>query len=134
MTYHVIVTELAPQPVGPYSQAIKGRGTWVFLAGQIALHPQTGELVGGEDAAAQAEQVMENLGAVLAASGATWAQVVKTTVYLVDLADFAAVNQVYGRYFGRQPGPARACVQVAALPKGARVEIDAIALLPEDVA
>lgn len=133
MTYHVIVTEHAPQPVGPYSQAIKGHGTWVFLAGQIALHPQTGELVGGEDAALQAAQVMENLGAVLAASGATWAQVVKTTIYLVDLADFAAVNQVYSRYFGQQPGPARACVQVAALPKGARVEIDAIALLPEDV-
>ncbi|MBF2097950.1 MAG: RidA family protein [Gloeomargaritaceae cyanobacterium C42_A2020_066] len=134
MTHQVIVTEHAPQPIGPYSQAIKGCGTWVFLAGQIALHPQTGALVGGEDAAAQAEQVMENLGAVLAASGATWAEVVKTTVYLVDLADFVAVNQVYGRHFGLQPGPARACVQVAALPKGARVEIDAIALLPEGVA
>jgi 2-iminobutanoate/2-iminopropanoate deaminase len=118
----------APKAIGPYSQAIEARGgRTLWLSGQIALDPSTGELVGG-DVAAQTERVMENLGAVLAAAGAGFAQVVRCTIYLADLADFAKVNEIYGRRFPKDP-PARATVQVAALPRGARVEIDAVAVL-----
>jgi len=116
----------APGAIGPYSQAVGG-GRSVWLSGQIPLDPATGELVQGtiQD---QARRVMENLGAVLAAADATFQQVVKCTIYLVDLADFAAVNEVYGAYVGSPP-PARSTVQVAALPRGARLEIDAVAFL-----
>jgi 2-iminobutanoate/2-iminopropanoate deaminase len=118
----------APKAIGPYSQAVEARGSrTLWLSGQIALDPATGELVPG-DVVAQTERVMENLGAVLAAAGAGFHDVVRCTIYLVDLADFARVNEVYGRRFPRDP-PARATVQAAALPRGARVEIDAVAVL-----
>lgn len=115
----------APAPIGPYAQAVKG-GKLVFLSGQIPLDPKTGELVSG-DIRAETRQVLDNLTAVLRASESSAARVVKTTVYLTNLADFPAVNEVYAEYFGESP-PARSTVQVAALPRGARVEIDAIAL------
>ncbi len=118
----------APKAIGPYSQAVESRGGRIlWLSGQIPLDPSTGEIVTG-DIAAQAERVMENLGAVLAAAGAGFHDVVRCTVYLADLADFAKVNEVYGRRFPRDP-PARVTVQVAALPRGARLEIDAVAVL-----
>jgi 2-iminobutanoate/2-iminopropanoate deaminase len=118
----------APRAIGPYSQAIEARGArTLWLSGQIPLDPATGELVAG-DVAAQTARVMQNLAAVLAAAGAGLEQVVRCTVYLADLADFAKVNEVYGRSFPKDP-PARATVQVAALPRGARVEIDAVAVL-----
>ncbi len=123
-----IHTPDAPQPVGPYHQAMRAQGTWVFLSGQIPLDTQ-GQIV-GEDIATQTRQVMENLGAVLKAAGCDWSQVVKTTIYLMDLGDFAAVNQVYGEYFPADYAPARACVQVARLPKDVQIEIDAIAVIP----
>ncbi len=119
----------APQAIGPYSQAVEvdGRGRAIFLSGQIPLDPATGNLVGGgvED---QTRRVLENLRAVLLAAGATFDDVVRTTIYLADLADFAKVNAVYAGYFPATK-PARSTVQVAALPRGARVEIDAIAVV-----
>jgi 2-iminobutanoate/2-iminopropanoate deaminase len=118
----------APAPVGPYNQAVKAGG-WLYCSGQIALDPQTGALVGAGEVTAETRQVLSNLQAVLQAAGAGPAQVVRTTVYLVDLADFATVNNLYDDVFGAGVAPARACVQVAALPKGARVEIDAVAYL-----
>ena len=118
----------APKAIGPYSQAVEARGTrTLWLSGQIPLDPATGELVPG-DVAAQAARAMENLRQVLAAAGAGFEHVVRCTIYLADLADFAKVNEVYGRSFPKDP-PARATVQVAALPRGARVEIDAVAVL-----
>jgi 2-iminobutanoate/2-iminopropanoate deaminase len=123
-----ISTKTAPHAIGPYSQAVRSAGL-VFLSGQIAIDPATGKLVDG-DARAQTERVMENLAAVLEAAGLTFDHVVKTTIYLVDFADFEAVNEVYGRRFARVL-PARATVQVAALPRGARIEIDAIASTPQ---
>jgi 2-iminobutanoate/2-iminopropanoate deaminase len=125
---HAIATKSAPEAIGPYSQAVRSGG-FVFLSGQIALDPATGALVVG-DVTAEAERVMDNLGAVLAASGLNFDHVVKTTIYLLDMADFAAVNAVYGKRFQRVL-PARATVQVAGLPKGARVEVDAIACTPQ---
>jgi 2-iminobutanoate/2-iminopropanoate deaminase len=123
----VIFSESAPKAIGPYSQAVAvPAGRLVFLSGQIPLDPATGALVGG-DVAAETERVMKNLGAVLEAAGLGFGNVVRCGIFLVDLADFGKVNEVYGRYFASAP-PARATVQVAALPKGARVEIDAIAV------
>jgi len=123
-----ITSASAPKAIGPYSQAIEARGgRTLWLSGQIPLDPATGELVQG-DVSAQTARVMENLGAVLAAAGASFGDVARCTIYLADLADFARVNEVYGRFFPRDP-PARATVQVAALPRGARVEIDAVAVL-----
>jgi 2-iminobutanoate/2-iminopropanoate deaminase len=119
-----ISTTSAPAAIGPYSQAIRS-GDLVFLSGQVPIDPQTGELVDG-DIAAQTERVLDNLAAVLAAAGCEFADVLKTTIYLVDLGDFQVVNQTYAKRFTAAP-PARATVQVSALPKGARVEIDAIA-------
>jgi len=124
-----IHTPAAPEPVGPYNQAVAAGGL-LWCSGQIALDPQGGQLVGGGDVEAETRQVLRNLQAVLAAAGVGPAQVLRTTVYLVDLADFARVNALYAEVFGQAVAPARACVQVAALPKGARVEIDAVALLP----
>jgi 2-iminobutanoate/2-iminopropanoate deaminase len=121
-----VSTQSAPRAIGPYSQAVTS-GAWVFCSGQIPLDAATGEMVGAGDVRAQARQVMRNLGAVLEAAGAGFADVVKTTIYLVDLADFGAVNEVYGGFFTGDP-PARATVQVAGLPRGALVEIDAIAV------
>jgi 2-iminobutanoate/2-iminopropanoate deaminase len=117
----------APSAIGPYSQAIDA-GDFVFLSGQVPIDPATGNLVGG-DIAAQTERVLDNLAAVLEAAGCGFSDVVKTTIYLVDLADFQAVNATYAKRFVAAP-PARATVQVAALPKDARVEIDAIAKKP----
>lgn len=118
----------APHAIGPYSQAIEARGArTLWLSGQIPLDPATGEIVSG-DVTAQAERVMENLGAVLAAAGAGFHDVVRCTIFLVDLGDFAKVNEVYGRRFPTDP-PARVTVQVAALPRGVRLEIDAVAVL-----
>ena len=120
----VIGTDGAPRPIGPYSQAVAA-GELVFCAGQIGLDPATGRLVPG-GLVAEATRAFENLAAVLAAAGLGLADVVKTTVYLIDLGEGAVLNEIYGRYFPA-PHPARATVQVAALPAGARVEIEAIA-------
>ena len=123
-----IETTQAPAPVGPYNQAVRA-GNLLFCSGQIALDPTSGSLVGAGDVALETRQVLANLLAVLDAAGAKPSQVVRTTVFLADLADFATVNGLYAEVFGAGVSPARACVQVAALPKGARVEIDAIAVL-----
>ena len=123
-----ISTPEAPKAIGPYSQAVEAKGArMLFLSGQIPLDPRTGELVQG-GIEEQARRVLENLRAVLAAGGAGLEDVVKTTIFLADLADFAKVNEVYAKYFGASP-PARSTVQVAALPRGARIEIDAIAVI-----
>jgi 2-iminobutanoate/2-iminopropanoate deaminase len=119
-----VKTERAPAAIGPYSQAVRCGGL-IFCSGQIPLDPATGRMIEGE-IEAQTERVLENLSAVLAAGGGNLRDVVKTTVYLVDLNDFPKMNAVYGRYFSESP-PARATVQVARLPAGALVEIDAIA-------
>jgi 2-iminobutanoate/2-iminopropanoate deaminase len=129
MTRKVIRTEQAPAPVGPYNQAIAASGQLVFVAGQIALDPQTGAIVGEGDVVRQTEQVMANLEAILKEAGASFADVVRTTVFLADMNDFAAVNGVYARYFDEATAPARACVQVARLPKDVQVEIDCIAVI-----
>jgi len=121
----VIATEQAPRAIGPYSQAIRA-GNLLFCSGQIPIDPSTGEFVSG-GVAEQTEQVMRNLSAVLSAGKSSLKQVVKTTVFLADMDDFAAMNEVYGRYFGENP-PARATVQAARLPRDARVEIEAIAI------
>ncbi len=123
-----VVTAAAPAPVGPYNQAVKAGGL-LFCSGQIALDPATGEMVGSGDVEAETRQVLANLQAVLAAAGSSPQQVVRTTVFLADLADFAKVNALYAEVFGAGVSPARACVQVAALPKGGRVEIDCMAVL-----
>ena len=117
-------SENAPAPIGPYSQGVMA-GNELFCSGQVALDPQSGELHGG-DVAAQTHQALRNLGAVLQAGGMSYDNVVKTTVFLVDMNDFAAVNEVYATYFDAAK-PARSTVAVAGLPKGARVEIDAVA-------
>jgi 2-iminobutanoate/2-iminopropanoate deaminase len=122
-----ILTPDAPQPIGPYSQAILAEGV-LFCSGQIPIDPSTGELLDG-DVAAQADRALRNIQAVLAAGGCSFADVVRTTIYLVDMADFAAVNAVYDTYLGSVK-PARSTVAVAALPKGARIEIDCVALAP----
>ena len=121
-----IHTTAAPGAIGPYSQAIAA-GAYIFASGQIGLDPLTGELA-GPSVEEQTRQVMANLAAVLAAAGSVFADVVKTTIFLVDMNDFAAVNAVYGESFEGAPPPARSTVAVAGLPRGARVEIDAIAL------
>lgn len=120
-----IATSKAPAAIGPYSQGVKANG-FLFLSGQVALDPASGQLV-GDDIRAQTEQVLKNLEAILEAAGSSLAAVVKTTVFLADLNDFAAMNEVYARFFP-QPPPARATVQVARLPKEAKVEIDLIAV------
>ena len=122
----IVQTEKAPAAIGPYSQAVKAGG-FVFLSGQVALDPASGQVVEG-DVRAQTERVMKNLQAVLAAAGSSLAAVVKATVFLADMNDFAAMNEVYGRFFSSDP-PARATVQAARLPKDVQVEIDLIALV-----
>jgi 2-iminobutanoate/2-iminopropanoate deaminase len=114
----------APKAIGPYSQAVRA-GQLLFVSGQVPLDPVTGQIVSG-DIAAQTRRVFDNLGAVLKAGGRSFADVVRTTVFLADMNDFATVNEIYGTYFS-EPYPARATVQVARLPKDARVEIDLIA-------
>ena len=128
MIRDVVSTSHAPRAIGPYSQAVIAQGArCIYCSGQIPLDPQTGELVGDGDVGQETHRVMQNLAAVLKAAGVSLDAVVKTTIYLTDLANFAAVNQVYATYFGGTP-PARATVQVAALPRGALVEIDAVAV------
>jgi 2-iminobutanoate/2-iminopropanoate deaminase len=124
MPFDFVATDRAPKAIGPYSQGIRVNG-FVFTAGQVALDPKTGELVAG-GISEQTSRALENLSAILAAAGSSLSQVVKTTVFLVDMADFAAMNEVYGRAFGTHR-PARSTVAVAGLPRGARVEIEAIA-------
>jgi len=127
MARKTVHSDDAPKAIGPYSQAVQvDAGKLTFLSGQIPLDPKTMELVPG-DVVAQAEQVMKNLGAVLEAAGLDFSHVVRCTIFLTDLGDFARVNEVYGRAFPGEP-PARATVQVAALPRGSKVEIDAIAV------
>ncbi len=126
MSNRIIQTDRAPAAIGPYSQGIVA-GNLLFTAGQIALDPATGEIVHG-DVAVQAERVLTNLSAILEAAGASWSNVVKTTVYLHDMADFPRVNEVYARAIGAAR-PARSTIQAAALPRGALVEIDAIVAL-----
>jgi 2-iminobutanoate/2-iminopropanoate deaminase len=126
----IVRTAQAPAAIGPYSQAVVvpvGDRKMVFCSGQIALDPETAVVIEG-DVAAQARQVLDNLGAVLAAAGASFADVVKTTVFLADMADFATVNEIYGERFPNDP-PARSTVAAAALPRNVRVEIDAIAMV-----
>lgn len=124
----IVSTSGAPGAIGPYSQAVVVQGSLVYTAGQIAIQPATGELLAG-DTGQQTKQVLENLKAILEAAGTTMASVVKTTVFLKDMGDFAAMNAVYATYFPSAP-PARSAVEVARLPKDARVEIEAIAVLP----
>jgi len=129
MTKRIIRTENAPAPVGPYNQAIAARGELIFVSGQIALDPSTNEIIGADDVVQQTEQVMTNLEAVLTAAGAKFEDVVKTSVFLADMNDFAVVNEVYGKYFNPESAPARACVEVSRLPKNVLVEIECIAVL-----
>jgi len=124
-----VETSDAPAPVGPYSQAIVHDGL-VFASGQIPLDPASGELV-GDGIEAQTERVIANLAAVLEAAGSGLPHVLRTTIYLTDLSLFSRVNEVYARFFGAAPSPARATVEVSALPLGAAVEMDAIAAVPE---
>ncbi len=125
MEKQIINTTNAPAAIGPYSQAVEA-GQFLFISGQIPLHPVTGEVVAG-DIVQQTHQVMKNLTAIAEAGGSALSRIAKTTVYLTDLADFAAFNKVYQEYFPQNP-PARATVQVAGLPKGVKIEIEAVAV------
>ncbi len=128
MPIEIVATENAPKAIGPYSQAvIASAGRLIFCSGQIPIDPQTSEMAGAGDIRQEAHRVMKNLDAVLRAAGSSLGNVVRTTIYLVDLGNFAAVNEVYGSYFSGPP-PARTTIQVAAVPRGAQVEIDAIAV------
>ncbi|WP_310483334.1 RidA family protein [Chamaesiphon sp. VAR_48_metabat_403] len=129
MTKQVIQTTLAPAPVGPYNQAIIATGKMLFVSGQIAIDPTTNKLVHEGDVAKQTERVMANLAAILTEAGATFDNVVKTGVFLKDMNDFVTMNGVYARYFDEATAPARACVEVARLPKDVLVEIDCIAVI-----
>ena len=129
MTKQIIKTDLAPAPVGPYNQAIVATGKMLFVSGQIAIDPVTNQLVYDGDVAKQTEQVMANLAAILKEAGADFGDIVKTGVFLKDMNDFATMNGVYARYFDEATAPARACVEVARLPKDVLVEIDCIAVV-----
>ena len=129
MTKKIIQTKQAPAPVGPYNQAIIASGQMLFIAGQIALDPQTGDIVGEGDVTQQTKQVMANIAAILEEAGANWDNVVKTSVFLQNLADFTTVNQIYAQYFDEATAPARACVEVSRLPKDVLVEIECIAVI-----
>jgi 2-iminobutanoate/2-iminopropanoate deaminase len=128
MTREIIQTDQAPAPVGPYNQAIAATGTMIFVAGQIPLDPASGTIVGEGDVSAQTEQAIANLKAILTAAGVTLADVVKTSVFLIDMNDFAAMNAIYAQHFDEATAPARACVEVSRLPKDVRVEIECIAV------
>ncbi|MEQ8467074.1 RidA family protein [Coleofasciculus sp. E1-EBD-02] len=129
MSRKIIRTTNAPAPVGPYNQAIAARGELIFVAGQIPLDPKTGEIIGENDIAKQTEQAMANLAAILEEAGVQMQDIVKTTVFLSDMNNFAAMNQVYARYFDEASAPARACVEVSRLPKDVLVEIECIAVV-----
>lgn len=125
MAKDIIGSDRAPRAIGPYSQAVRAAG-FLFLSGQIALDPESGQ-VAADDIVGQTEQVMKNIGEVLAAAGLGFEDVVKTTIFLVDLADFGVVNEIYGKRFPQNP-PARSTVEVQGLPRGVRVEIEAVAV------
>ena len=129
MSNERIETDAAPAAIGPYCQAVVA-GDWVYCSGQLALDPSTGQMIGEGDVASEARQVLRNLDAVLRAAGAGRADVAKATVYLTDIDEFSTVNEVYAEFFEGLVPPARATVQVAALPKGAKVEIDFVARRP----
>ena len=131
MSARAITTAAAPQPVGPYNQAVLAGG-WLYCSGQIPIDPSSGSMVGDGDVSAETRQVLKNLSAVLKEAGASPSQVVRCTVYLVNLGDFQTVNTLYAEMFGDGVSPARACVEVSALPKGAKVEIDCIAWLGDE--
>lgn len=131
MSKKVIRTNQAPAPVGPYNQAIAASGQMLFVAGQIPLDPQSGKIVGEGDITAQTKQVMANIEAILTTAGASWNNIVKTGVFLSDLTNFASMNQVYAQYFAEETAPARACVEVARLPKDVLVEIECIAVIDD---
>ena len=127
MARKTIHSDGAPKAIGPYSQAVQvSAGTMTFLSGQIPLDPASGQMVGAGDVVAQTERVLQNLQGVLQAAGLTMSHVVRTTVFMIDLAEFPKMNEVYAKYFPQEP-PARSTVQVSALPRGSRVEIDAVA-------
>jgi 2-iminobutanoate/2-iminopropanoate deaminase len=130
MASSIVLTTDAPAPIGPYSQGLLARGTYLFTAGQVAIDPKTGQLVAG-DIKVQTRQVLTNLLAILSKGGSSPGQVVKTTVFLKDMNDFAGMNEVYAQFFPKNP-PARSTVEVSRLPKDAKVEIDAIALADEN--
>jgi len=125
MTRDIITTDRAPAAIGPYSQAVKTQDL-VFVSGQLPIDPQSGHLVTG-DIRNQTRQAMQNLGAILAAAGSSFGRIVKTTLFIADMDQFATINEVYAEFFTGQP-PARACVQVARLPRDAGVEVEAVAL------
>ena len=129
MSKKVIRTDKAPAPVGPYNQAIATSGQMLFVAGQIPLDPQSGKIVGEGDIAAQTKQVMANIEAILSEAKTNWSNVIKTSVFLSDLANFSPMNQVYAEYFAEETAPARACVEVSRLPKDVLVEIECIAVI-----
>ena len=129
MSKKIIRTDLAPAPVGPYNQAIAVSGQMLFVAGQIPLNPQSGEIIGQGDIQAQTKQVMSNIEAILSEAGANWNSVVKTSVFLTDMTNFSPMNQVYAQYFAEDTAPARACVEVSRLPKDVLVEIECIAVV-----
>ncbi len=130
MTRQVVATPHAPKAIGPYSQGVVVEGgRTLYTAGQIAMDPSTGEIVGGGDVAAQTERVMHNLAAVLEAAGMRFEHVVRAGIYIVNMSDFAAVNEIYAKRFTTTP-PARSTVQIAGLPRGALVEIDLVAVAP----
>ena len=129
MSKQVIRTNQAPAPVGPYNQAIAASGQMLFVAGQVPLDPQSGNIVGEADITAQTKQVMTNIEAILTKAGVNWNDVVKTSVFLTDLANFEPMNQVYAQYFAEETAPARACVEVSRLPKDVLVEIECIAVI-----
>jgi 2-iminobutanoate/2-iminopropanoate deaminase len=126
----IIQTDQAPAPLGPYNQGIVASGAMLFVAGQIPLEASTGQIV-GTTIAEQTEQSLQNLTAVVKAAGSDLSQVVKTSVFLKDMNDFAAMNEVYAKHFGDENAPARACVEVARLPKDVLVEIECIAMVPD---
>ena len=126
MALQTINTKNAPQAIGPYSQAVVAQGM-LYVSGQIPLYPESGEVV-SEEVAAQTKQVLDNMKAVVEEAGSNMSSVVKVTIYIVDMQQFAVINEIYGTYF-QAPFPARACVEVAKLPKGVQVEMDAIVLL-----
>ena len=123
-----IETKAAPKPVGPYSQAVLVQN-WLYCSGQIALDPLTGEMIGNGDIEEEANQVLKNLMAVVHAAGGNSSKIIRTTIYLTDLNDFAKVNEIYAKTFDNKVSPARACVEVSNLPKGGKIEVDCIAWL-----
>lgn len=129
MTHKIIRTEQAPAPIGPYNQGIAAQGQMIFLSGQIPLDPVTNQIVGENNITVQIEQVMKNIEAILSEAGAGWSDIVKTTIFLKNMEDFATVNGIYARFFPPETAPARSCVEVARLPKDVLVEIECIAMI-----